>query len=189
MTKPKIFDATRGKVPNLKLRSIKEVEEDFRKSKELMDKYKGKSKKYFLSQVKGLVKLVKGDTREVTTTDDPMHAVIGQPIRTYHAGYESSLEIVLENSPVKIITFNGLPPIFAGDTIIAYVVKAKACNYLMGAMDVLDDGQRTLYIPRDDFREIEPAAKIEKLVDGKVVATYLNDPEKIELEYDQHIII
>jgi len=185
----KAINATRGKVPNLKLRPIKDVEEDFRKSKELMDKYKGKTKKDFLVPVERLVKLVKGDTREITTTDDPMHAVIGQPMRSYHAGYESSLEIVLENSPVKIITFNGLPPIFKGDMIRAYVVKAKACNYFIDPMDMLDDGQRTLYLPRDDFREIEPAAKIEKLVDGKVIATYLNDPEKIELEYDQHIII
>lgn len=71
----------------------------------------------------------------------------------------SKLEMVIEDSTVKKLTVNGLPPIFAGDRIRAYI---DATNY-PGELGPT----RRLY-------ENENPEKIEKLdpETGYVLATY-----------------
>ena len=104
---------------------------------------------------------------------------IGHRSPQYNAGSIISLELeVKTNSPVKILQYNGVAPLEAGDQIRAYTLKAKEIseNDTLDPFGIVEDDfgfshNPTFWIERD-YQEQEETHKIEKIRDGKVVATY-----------------
>ncbi len=102
---------------------------------------------------------------------------VGQKYQTVidiKGGLEGSLTHI---SGIKKLIFNGLCPLEKGDSIRAYILKAKTEKKYVESTGV-HDGARLEYIARD-FNETESVFKIEKVNDWpgtlpKVLATYLD---------------
>ncbi len=107
--------------------------------------------------------------------------VIGGHSSSYRGGHVYSTEIKVESGTlVEKLEFKGWPPLEAGDTIgdtiKAYILKGKQeSEKSFGPYwgDPFDQGPRTHLVERP-YQPVEQPSKIEKLRDGKVVATYHN---------------
>lgn len=99
--------------------------------------------------------------------------VMGGHTPTRQVGDYSALELQVNSAKtqVKKLSFNGWPPIEAGDKIRAYIFIGEEKKE-MPTQGFEYCGQ-SHYIQRE-FKKQETAVKIEKLKKGKVVATYTN---------------
>ncbi len=94
---------------------------------------------------------------------------------SYRTGETMRLELeVLTNTPVKKILFSGWPPLQKGDSIIAYVLKAEVKHDPTKRIMIGSQYKFQTYMVDRDFKEEEIASKIEKIVNGEVVATYIS---------------
>ena len=105
----------------------------------------------------------------------------------YSGGHLYRVELVVESdSSLQKLLFNGWPHLEAGDMIKAYIFKGKK-EYEHGHrlivpdnLEELPDFHRKIFknIPfhwvERAYQSVEQPSKIEKLRDGKVVATYHN---------------
>ena len=101
--------------------------------------------------------------------------VIGGHSSSYSGGHTYHSEITVESETlVEKLQFKGWPPLEAGDTIRAYVLKGKQ-EYEKNVMDsgTWDNTSHSHWVERD-YQATEKPSKIEKLRDGRVVATYHN---------------
>ena len=104
--------------------------------------------------------------------------VLGGHSRSYGGGHANSVELLVEsNSLVTKLQFRGWPHLEAGDTIRAYILKGKKepekCSFGSFRDDPFNQGPKIHLVERD-YQPVEQPSKIEKLRDGKVVATYHN---------------
>ena len=117
---------------------------------EWVGSYTTKNPKELIVPVLGLVKNVTGYT--------------GAPESRH---FRLEIDIESDTHPVKRILFNEPLPIEKGDEIMAYLFKGYTKSGTYGsALPVFEEAE---------LREEEPAIKIEKLRDGEVVATYINN--------------
>lgn len=100
------------------------------------------------------------------------------------AHLNSEIKVNTANTPIRMLEFHGWPNIERGNRIRAYVFKGKE-EYLEIEAKLKAElwdfthriGERRpkpIYVERE-FEEKESPVKIEKLVDGFVVATYVNE--------------
>ncbi len=113
--------------------------------------------------------------------------VIGGHSRSYRSGHVYRAEIKVQSGTlVEQLEFNGWPNLETGDMIKAYIFKGKK-EYERGRgftppenVEELPDFHREIFrdIPFHwvdrPYKSVEQPSKIEKLRDGKVVATYYN---------------
>lgn len=85
---------------------------------------------------------------------------------TVKGEYYTTTMSVKTGTPVQVITCKGMVPMMSGDNIRASIVRGELYSIFRA---YADDGA---YVPRE-FHETEEAVKLEKLVDGKVVAEYI----------------
>lgn len=100
----------------------------------------------------------------------------GPPVASHETGYFLHTELsVKSDSLVQKLEFKGWPPLEAGDTIKAYIMKGKEEPEKLSFGSYHDPYQepKTHLVDRP-YRAVEQPSKIEKLRDGKVVATYHN---------------
>ncbi|RLJ02205.1 MAG: hypothetical protein DRP11_03290 [Candidatus Aenigmatarchaeota archaeon] len=117
----------------------------------LNSSYTTKNPKELIVPVLGLVKNVTGYT---SIQDETRY-------------FRLEIDIESDTPPVKKVLFNEPLPIEKGDEIMAYLFKGytKSGTY----------GSASPVFEETELREEEPAIKIEKLRDGEVVATYINN--------------
>jgi len=111
-----------------------------------------------------------------TPSDLPIGPYSG--VSSHKTGDVYKLELLVDsNSPVQKLIFRGCWPLEAGDTIRAYILKGKEeaekLSFGPSCYDPLHQGPRTHLVERE-YQPVEQPSKIEKLRDGKVVATYHN---------------
>ena len=103
--------------------------------------------------------------------------VLGGRSRSYGGGHTYRTEIKVESGTlVEKLEFKGWPHLEAGDIIKAYIMKGKQePEKFFGSYrrDLFDQGPKTHLVERP-YQPVEQPSKIEKLRDGKVVATYNN---------------
>ncbi|MDO8510749.1 MAG: hypothetical protein Q7S55_01135 [Nanoarchaeota archaeon] len=105
------------------------------------------------------------------TPDSEM--VIGGSSPSYGGGHTYQTEIkVKSKNQVERLNFNGWPHLEAGDTIRAYILKGQE-EYEKSFEVDLHHNPLSHWVGRE-YRPVEHPSKIEKLRDGKVVATYHN---------------
>lgn len=101
---------------------------------------------------------------------------IGGSSSTYQGGHVYSVELLVTpiqfNGPVEKLLFNGWPPLEAGDTICAYILKGQKEYEKAFMVDFHHDPP--FHLVERPYQSVEQPSKIEKLRDGKVVATYHN---------------
>lgn len=97
----------------------------------------------------------------------------GPPVSSYKTGNFLRSELsVSSDSPVQKLEFQGWPHLEVGDTIKAYILKGQK-EYEKGFGVDLHHNPPSHWVERD-YQPVEKPSKIEKLRDGKVVATYHN---------------
>lgn len=153
------------------------AEDIFKKMFEKDEKYnqelrkKSKSKEELVVNLELLVKSVNGYINQTSFTPRS-EMVLGGTSPRYGGGDKSYLEIeVYSGNKVKIIEFQGLPPIFAGDKIRAYIFKGEEKFEKESFPKHSRNNPTSHYIERD-FKKIEKAFKIEKLSKNDILATY-----------------
>lgn len=104
--------------------------------------------------------------------------VLGGRSPTYGGGHVYRTEMKVESGTlVEKLEFAGWPPLEVGDSIKAYVMKGKPEpeKHSLGSFcnDSFDQEPKTHLVERD-YQATEQPSKIEKLRNGKVVATYHN---------------
>ncbi len=105
-----------------------------------------------------------------SVTDEPR---MGGPSTSQKTGHVYRTEIrVLTGTFVKKLKFKGWPHLEAGDTIKAYILKGQKESEKSFEVDLYHNPP-SHWVERD-YQPIEQPSKIEKLRDGKVVATYHN---------------
>lgn len=96
---------------------------------------------------------------------------------SYRGGHTYRTELKVQSDTlVEKLEFKGWPPLEAGDTIRAYILKGKQeaeKSFGPSCRDPFHQGSQTHLVERD-YQPVEHPSKIEKLRDGKVVATYHN---------------
>ena len=94
------------------------------------------------------------------------------PMRSFSSGHTYRTEIKVESGTlVEKLKFKGWPHLEAGDTIKAYILKGeKQAEKQFGPIDRTPKA----HLVERPYKAIENPFKIEKLRDGKVVATYNN---------------
>ncbi|MDP3698453.1 MAG: hypothetical protein Q8R47_02605 [Nanoarchaeota archaeon] len=104
----------------------------------------------------------------------------GPPISSYKTGHFLHTELSVKSDSlvqklplVQKLQFNGWPHFEAGDTIRAYILKGKKEAEKGFGRNFHSHHPKTHLVERD-YQPIEQPSKIEKLRDGKVVATYHN---------------
>lgn len=158
---------------------IKKAAENARKHNEDLHKL-AKPYEALIVPVEAIVESVEGYTTTVYARSGPL--IIGGHNPTYRSGHISRLELYVkttEPTPITKITFNGLPPIYAGDKILAYVFKGReeyekeSIGYFCRPRHLAGPGLQPepFYVERE-FNKEEQIEKIEKLSNGKVIATY-----------------
>jgi len=95
---------------------------------------------------------------------------------SYKTGHFSNVVLVVESSsPVKKLEIDGWPRLETGDIIRAYILKGteKAEKF---PFDQFHDPRREpkVHWVERDYEAVEKPSKIEKLRNGRVVATYHN---------------
>jgi len=115
---------------------------------------------------------------EVNEYQDSTH-VYGEwrsgPMRITNTGNTYHTEIRVKNGTlVEKLKFNGWPSLEKGDTIRAYILKGQeeAEKLHFEFKDPYQDAKT--HLVERDYQAVERPSKIEKLRDGKVVATYHN---------------
>ena len=98
-------------------------------------------------------------------------------IPSYPTSHTYRTEIKVKSSTlVEKLEFKGWPHLEIGDVIKAYILKGKQeaeKSFGSSRHDPFHQGPKTHLVERD-YQPIEHPSKIEKLRDGKVVATYHN---------------
>lgn len=101
----------------------------------------------------------------------------GPALPSYKTGHFLRTELsVKSDSLVQKLGFNGWPHLEVGDIITAYIMKGKEeTEKHFGSFrnDPFNQGPKTHLVDRQ-YNTVEQPSKIEKLRDGKVVATYHN---------------
>ena len=99
--------------------------------------------------------------------------MIGGSSPSYGGGHTYQIEIKVNSKTlVEKLEFNGWPHLEAGDTVRAYILKGQT-EYEKSFEIDLHHNPPSHWIGRE-YKPAEHPSKIEKLRDGKVVATYHN---------------
>jgi hypothetical protein len=172
------------KTKNPKEDEIKNIDDNFfdelakeieKKNEEL--RAKAKKREDLIVPVYCYVTSVEGylSQRKMTPHSERM---IGGKSPSYNVGDSSRLELLVDTKEgIKYVNFAGWPPIEKGDSIKAYFLKGelKSEETKLGIQRIsMRYNQLQSHWIERDFQETETALKIEKLRDGKVVATYHN---------------
>ncbi len=126
--------------------------------------------------------------QDLTSFTPRSEIVLGGRSNSYQGGHTYRTEIKVQSSTlVEKLEFNGWPFLEAGDMIRAYIFKGKR-EYERGLGLILPETIKEFdsFFSKDqlanvpfhwvfrDYQPVEQPSKIEKLRDGKVVATYHN---------------
>lgn len=100
--------------------------------------------------------------------------VLGGTSPSYGGGHTYQTEIKVESGTlVEKLQFNGWPHLETGDQIRAYILKGQP-EYEKQVMGNGTFGNEKSHWVEREYEATEKPSKIEKLRDGKVVATYHN---------------
>ncbi len=98
---------------------------------------------------------------------------MGESSPYYNTGHTYRTEIkVQSDTSVEKLEFKGWPPLEAGDLLRAYIIRGEL-KYEKTFRNDFNHNLLSHWIERD-YQQVEHPIKIEKLRDGKVVATYHN---------------
>jgi hypothetical protein len=151
--------------------------EDRKRAEEIVEKYNSKLRRNakkqeeLLSSVDFIVNSVVGRVYQSQYVTDSI--MMGGKSLGHKTGDISLLELKVcsSDTPIKELAFPGLPPIQAGDTICAYIFRGQS----MQELDSYGHANGASCFVKRPFEEKEIPLKIEKLKEGKVIATYINE--------------
>jgi len=170
-----------------------------------MEKQFDKFLKHHLHHLDDILKQIEKHNEDLRARAKPYESLIVPiecSVQHVNGSRKKTTLEVLTQSPVKTLTFYGLPPLEKGDMIRAYVFKGEELheklpddpfslnNHPWGRKKCYSPMPPSHYVERD-LQAKEAAVRIEKIRNNEVVATYRSIPHAppARHSFDDHMII